>query len=67
MTDYQVLCICVSVVVIVFIISFAVVVGERYNFMNYKLIDKYEYEEINKRLSKIEGCVKALLKKKSEL
>ena len=67
MSDYQVLCICVSVVVIVFIISLAVVVGERYNFMNYNLIDKYEYGEIKERLTKIEGCVKALLKKKSGL
>jgi len=67
MTDYQVLCICITLVVIVVIICVSFVIREWIDSKQHLLLSKGDYNYINSRLDMVEGCIKALLKRNSEL
>lgn len=66
MTDYQILCICITVVVIVFIVCVSVLLWEWIDCLQHRLLSKRDYNYIEHRLNKIEGCVLALLKKEKK-
>ena len=67
MSDYQVLCICIALVVIVVVVALTIVLREYVVFLSNRAVSRGEYNCLYKKIEKIEGCIKALLKKKSEL
>ena len=67
MSDYQVLCICIALVVIVVVVALTIVLREYVVFLSNRAVSRNEYYYLYNKIEKIEGCLKTLLKKKSEL
>lgn len=64
MSDYQVLCICITSVVIVVIWCIGLVLRAWIDYLQHRLLYRCDSNYIEHRLNKIECCIKALLEKK---